>query len=57
MAAAGVEMRTIQEWTGHRDFDLRRLPPSCDEAALVDRCSAEISNLPAGSRMSARPKG
>lgn len=41
MAAAGVPLRTIQEWMGHADFKTTQIyaeyAPSGDEAALVDR--------------------
>jgi integrase len=41
MAAAGVSMRTLQEWMGHRDFSttLRYADyqPAAGEAALVER--------------------
>lgn len=41
MAAAGVPMRTLQEWMGHRDFKTTLIyadyQPGTDEASLVDR--------------------
>ena len=41
MAAAGVPLRTIQEWMGHADFKTTQIyaeyAPSRDEAALVNR--------------------
>jgi integrase len=44
MAAAGVPLRTIQEWMGHADFKTTQIyaeyAPSRDEAALVDRAFA-----------------
>ena len=40
MAAAGVPMRTLQEWMGHRDFKTTLIyahyAPGQDEAALVN---------------------
>ena len=40
MAAAGVPMRTLQEWLGHRDFATTLLyvdyAPSAREAELVE---------------------
>jgi integrase len=49
MAAAGVPMRTLQEWLGHRDFATTLIyadcQPSAREADLVDDafCRAEIA--------------
>jgi integrase len=41
MAAAGVALRTLQEWMGHRDFKTTLIyadyQPSAEEAALVNR--------------------
>ena len=41
MAAAGVPMRTLQEWMGHRDFKTTLIyadyAPSAHEAELVER--------------------
>jgi integrase len=41
MAAAGVPLRTLQEWMGHRDFKTTLVyadyHPRDDEVALVDR--------------------
>ncbi len=41
MAAAGVPLRTIQEWMGHRDFKTTLIyadyAPASEEAALVER--------------------
>jgi integrase len=41
MAAAGVPLRTLQEWMGHRDFKTTHISadhqPSEQEAALVER--------------------
>ena len=41
MAAAGVPLRTLQEWMGHRDFKTTLIyadyQPSEQEAALVER--------------------
>jgi integrase len=41
MAAAGVPMRTLQEWMGHRDFNTTLIyadyMPAAHEADLVDR--------------------
>lgn len=41
MAAAGVPLRTIQEWMGHRDFKTTLIyadyQPAAEEAALVER--------------------
>lgn len=55
MAAAGVPMRTIQEWMGHADFKTTQIyaeyAPSRDEAALVNRAFA------AGFELDARATG
>jgi hypothetical protein len=44
MAAAGVPMRTLQEWMGHRDFKTTLIyadyMPAEREADLVDRAFA-----------------
>ena len=44
MAAAGVPMRTLQEWMGHRDFKTTLIyadyAPSADEAELLERAFA-----------------
>jgi Phage integrase family len=41
MAAAGVPLRTIQEWIGHRDFKTTLIyadyQPAAEEAALVEK--------------------
>ena len=41
MAAAGVPMRTLQEWLGHRNFATTLIyadySPSAQEAELVER--------------------
>ncbi len=41
MAAAGVPMRTLQEWMGHRDLQTTQsyadYAPNAGEAAMVDR--------------------
>ena len=41
MAGAGVNMRTLQEWMGHRDLQTTQIyadyAPSAQEAAMVDR--------------------
>lgn len=50
MAAAGVPMRTLQEWLGHRDFATTLIyadyQPSAHEADLVDhafrRCATDV---------------
>ena len=54
MAAAGVPMRTLQEWLGHRDFATTLIyadyQPSAREADLVDsafRAEALDTPLPA----------
>ena len=45
MAAAGVPMRTLQEWMGHRDFKTTLIyadyMPAAREADLVDRAFAD----------------
>jgi hypothetical protein len=45
MAAAGIPMRTLQEWRGHRDFKTTLIyaeyPPSGHEVGLVERASAK----------------
>jgi len=44
MAAAGVPMRTLQEWLGHRDFKTTLIyadyMPGAHEADLVDAAFA-----------------
>ena len=44
MAAAGVPLRTLQEWMGHRDFKTTLIyadyQPSPAEAELVERAFA-----------------
>jgi integrase len=49
MAAAGVPLRTLQEWLGHRDFKttLRYADyaPSAHEGEMVERAFALGSNL------------
>jgi integrase len=48
MAAAGVPMRTLQEWMGHRDIKTTQIyadyAPSADEANLVDAAFAQVAN-------------
>lgn len=50
MAAAGVPMRTLQEWMGHRDiFTTQRYAdyaPSPEEVAMVDRAFADPPTRP-----------
>jgi integrase len=47
MAAAGVPMRTLQEWMGHRDFKTTLIyadyMPGQHEAVLVDAAFGEGS--------------
>jgi integrase len=47
MASAGVPMRTLQEWMGHRDFKTTLIyadyAPSAHEAELVERASVRRS--------------
>jgi integrase len=51
MAAAGVPMRTLQEWLGHRDFATTLIyadyQPSAREADLVDEAfrGVEIASV------------
>jgi integrase len=49
MAGAGVPLRTLQEWMGHRDFKTTLIyadyQPSAHEAELVQRALAQRSNL------------
>jgi integrase len=49
MAGAGVPLRTLQEWMGHRDFKTTLIyadyQPSAHEAELVQRAFAQRSNL------------
>ena len=44
MAAAGVPMRTLQEWMGHRDFKTTLIyadyAPSAHEGEMVERAFA-----------------
>lgn len=55
MAAAGVPMRTLQEWMGHRDFKTTTIyadyAPSTGEAELVERAFAAGTN--SGTNLSA----
>jgi hypothetical protein len=48
MAAAGVPMRTLQEWMGHRDFATTLIyadyQPSDREAELVERAFGAVLN-------------
>jgi integrase len=45
MAAAGVPMRTLQEWMGHRDLQTTLIyadyVPNAQEVAMVDRAFAD----------------
>ncbi len=47
MAAAGVSMRTLQEWMGHRDIETTQryadYAPSPHEAALVEAAFGDES--------------
>jgi hypothetical protein len=49
MAAAGVPMRTIQEWMGHRDFKTTLIyadyAPAANEAELVDAAFARGASI------------
>ena len=51
MAAAGVPMRTLQEWMGHRDYKTTLIyadyAPSAGEAELVERAFSLKNNNPA----------
>ena len=51
MAAAGVPMRTLQEWMGHRDFKTTLIYadylPGAREADLLDAAFA-VAQPPAG---------
>jgi integrase len=57
MAAAGVPLRTIQEWMGHADFKTTEIyaeyAPSRNEAALVDRAFGAAFSLDETAVMSA----
>ena len=53
MAAAGVPIRTLQEWMGHRDYKTTLIyadyAPAANEAALVNAafaCEASINYVP-----------
>jgi integrase len=50
MAAAGVPMRTLQEWMGHRDFKTTLIyadyMPAAHEADLVDRAFGDRRPIP-----------
>jgi integrase len=50
MAAAGVPMRTLQEWMGHRDFATTLIyadyAPSAHEADLVDAAFGRVDPVP-----------
>ncbi len=53
MAAAGVPMRTLQEWMGHRDFKTTLIyadyAPSAHERAMVESAFAPAPPLGLGS--------
>ena len=53
MAAAGVPMRTLQEWTGHRDFATTEIyadyVPNAEEVAMADRAFANPLTAQRGS--------
>ena len=58
MAAAGVPLRTLQEWMGHRDFKTTLIDadycPSAHETEMVERAFKAGTNL--GTNLSeARP--
>ena len=61
MAAAGVPMRTLQEWMGHRDFKTTLIyadySPSENEAELVEAAFGEVSDLGADAGEVALPRG
>jgi len=48
MAAAGVALRTIQDWMGHRDFKTTLIyadyQPAAEEAALVERAFSRAND-------------
>ena len=54
MAAAGVPMRTLQEWMGHRDYRTTLIyadySPSAGEAELIERAFA--AGTKAGTKLS-----
>ena len=54
MAAAGVPLRTLQEWMGHRDFKTTLIyadyPPGEHDAEFVERAFGRGSNW--GSKLS-----
>jgi integrase len=51
MAAAGVPMRTLQEWMGHRDIETTQryadYAPSAREAEMVAAAFASVTLVPA----------
>jgi site-specific recombinase XerD len=51
MAAAGVVMRTLQEWMGHRDIETTQryagYAPSPHEAALVEAAFGDEESVTA----------
>jgi len=55
MAAAGVPMRTLQEWMGHRDIETTQrradYAPSLHEAAMVAAAFASPESVRDTSRM------
>jgi integrase len=59
MAAAGVPLRTIQEWMGHADFKTTQIyaeyAPSRDEAALVNRAFGTAFTLDKAALMPLEP--
>jgi len=53
MASAGVPMRTLQEWMGHRDYKTTLIyadyAPSAHERELVERAFGAPRTVEAGS--------
>ena len=61
MAAAGVPMRTLQEWMGHRDFKITLISadyaPSAHERAMVEAAFAPAASPPMSFRAAASTSG
>jgi integrase len=60
MAAAGLPIRTLQEWMGHRDYKTTLIyadyAPAANEAALVNAAFASINLREAGSNSKPRKR-
>ncbi len=59
MAAAGVPLRTIQEYLGHADLKTTQIyahyAPSAREVAVINEAFGAATKRPRGRRRSAKP--